>query len=140
MLNSVKKYVLLFLGTLSLVLGIIGILLPVMPTTPFLLLSSFCYLRSSKKLYNWLVYHRVFGAYLYNYLTYKAVTLRTKVMALIFLWWGLIASMLLINHLHVRLFLVCVGIAVSIHLFTLKTIRKADMVKPDRSVENAQKR
>ncbi len=113
-------------------LGIIGILLPVMPTTPFLLLSSFCYLRSSKKLYNWLIYHRILGAYLYNYLTYKAVTRRIKVTALIFLWWGLIASMLLINHLHVRLFLGFIGIAVSIHLLMLRTIKKSDMVKPDR--------
>ena len=132
MLNSVKIYFLLFIGTLSLMLGIIGILLPVMPTTPFLLLSSFCYLRSSKKLYNWLIYHRILGGYLYNYLTYKAVTRRIKVTALIFLWWGLIASMLLINHLHVRLFLGFIGIAVSIHLLMLRTIKKSDMVKHDR--------
>lgn len=138
MLNSVKKYLLLFIGTLSLGLGIIGILLPVLPTTPFLLLSSFCYLRSSKRLYNWLIYHRIFGAYLYNYLTYKAVTKRTKVVALIFLWWGLTVSMLLINLLYVRLLLVFIGIAVSIHLLLLKTIKASDMIKPDQLIADNQ--
>lgn len=138
MLNSVKRYLLLFIGTLSLVLGAIGILLPVMPTTPFLLLASFCYLRSSKRLYNWLVYHKIFGAYLYNYLTYQAVTKSTKVGALIFLWWGLIVSMLLVNHPHVRLLLVCIGIAVSIHLLMLKTIKKSDMVRPEPAVGDRQ--
>lgn len=131
MLNSIKKYLLLFIGTLSLGLGIIGILLPVLPTTPFLLLSSFCYLRSSKRLYNWLIYHRIFGAYLYNYLIYKAVTRRTKIVALIFLWWGLTVPMLLINLLYVRLFLSFIGIAVSVHLLMLKTIKTSDMIKPD---------
>lgn len=138
MLNSIKKYLLLFIGTLSLGLGIIGILLPVLPTTPFLLLSSFCYLRSSKRLYNWLIYHRIFGAYLYNYLTYKAVTRRTKVVALIFLWWGLTVSMLLIDHLHIRLFLAFIGIAVSIHLLMLKTIKASEMIKPDRLIADSQ--
>ena len=138
MLNSVKKYILLFIGTLSLILGVIGILVPVMPTTPFLLISSFCYLRSSQRLYNWLIYHKILGAYLYNYLTYRAVTRSTKIMGLIFLWWGLIASMLLIDHLHVRLLLGFIGIAVSAHLFLLKTIKKEDMVKPQRPAEDQQ--
>lgn len=136
MLNSVKKYVLLFIGTLSLMLGVIGILVPVMPTTPFLLISSFCYLRSSQRLYNWLIYHKILGAYLYNYLIYKAVTKSTRIMGLIFLWWGLIASMLLIDHLYVRLLLGLIGIAVSTHLLLLKTIKKEDMVRPQRPVED----
>lgn len=131
MLNAAKKYLLLFIGTLSLILGMIGIVLPVMPTTPFLLLTAFCYLRSSKRLYNWLINHKLFGGYIYNYMTYKAVTKRTKVLGLIFLWWGLIASMLLVNLLHVRLILSAVGIGVSIHLCRLKTIKKSEMQKPE---------
>ena len=131
MLNSVRKGFLLIIGTLSLALGIIGLLLPIMPTAPFLLLSSFCYLRSSKRLYNWLIYHKIFGDYIYNYITYKAVTKSTKLFSYICLWWGIIASTLLIKHLHVRLFLLFIGIAVSVHLFTLKTIQKSEIIKPE---------
>jgi len=84
-LNLIKKYLLIFAGSLSLVLGVIGAFVPVLPTTPFLLLSAYCYLRSSKRLYNWLINHRVLGTYIYNYLTYRAITQRTRIVALIIL-------------------------------------------------------
>ena len=135
MLNSVIKGLLLIIGTLSLVLGIIGMLLPVMPTVPFLLLSAFCYLRSSERLYNWLIYHKIFGAYLYNYITYKAVTKSTKFFSYLCLWWGIMVSMLLFNYLHVRLFLLFIGIAISVHLFKLKTIQKSQIIKPEQPAQ-----
>ena len=120
--ESIKKYVLIFIGSISLALGIIGVVIPVLPTTPFLLLSSFCYIHSSKGLYNWLINHKVFGEYIYNYITYRAVKRSTKIGALIFLWVSLMISMLIVQSLHLRIFLLAVGIGVSIHLFTLKTL------------------
>ena len=126
MLKSVKKNLLILLGTLSLVLGVIGIFLPVLPTTPFLLLSSFCYLRSSDKLYNWLIHRKVLGAYIYNYLTYKAVTKATKIVSLVFLWLTLALSIILIHLWYLQALLVVVGIGVSIHLLTLKTMHGGD--------------
>lgn len=126
-MNSIKKYLLILLGSLSLILGIIGIFLPLLPTTPFLLLSSFCYVRSSKRMYNWLINHKVFGNYIYCYLTYKAVPMKTKIFAIAFLWTTMIISMLLISSLHVRLFLAIIGIGVTIHLLTLKTLRPQDL-------------
>lgn len=126
-LNSLRKYLLIFLGTLSLGLGVIGVFLPVLPTTPFLLLASFCYVRSSKRMYNWLINHKIFGAYIYCYLNYKAVPKKTKIGALIFLWTTLIVSAALVPSLHVRIFLLVVGIAVTTHLVTLKTLCLEDM-------------
>ncbi len=123
-MNSIKKYLLIFLGSLSLVLGIIGIFLPLLPTTPFLLLASFCYVRSSEKLYNWLINHKIFGNYIYCYLTYKAIPRKTKIGAIIFLWSTLIISMILLSSLHLRIFLAAVGIGVTIHLLTLKTLSR----------------
>lgn len=131
MANRIKKCLLIIIGTISLVLGITGLLLPVLPTTPFLLLSSFCYLRSSQRLYRWLMSRKVFGSYIYNYLTHKAVPRNTKVFSIIFLWITLIISMILIRHWYVRAFLVLVGIGVSIHMAMLKTILKSEMPMPE---------
>ncbi len=124
---KIKKILLIIVGSVSLVLGVIGILMPVLPTTPFLLLASFCYLRSSEKLYNWLINHHVFGPYIYNYLTYKAIPKKTKIGAIIFLWCSLIISSLIISSLHIKIFLFLIGIAVSLHIITLKTLSKENL-------------
>ncbi len=124
-----KKYLLIFLGSVSLVLGTIGIFIPVLPTTPFLLLASFCYVRSSERLYKWLINHKIFGAYIYSYLTYRAVPKNTKIGTIVFLWSTLIVSMIIVHSLHIRLFLTIVGIAVTIHLVTLKTLSREEMAE-----------
>ncbi len=121
--KSPKRYLLIIIGTISLVIGIIGIIIPVLPTTPFLLFSSFCYINSSKFLYNWLISHKIFGEYIYNYLTYGAIKRDVKIWSLIFLWLSLVISMLIVLNLHLTIFLFAVGIGVSIHLLTIKTQR-----------------
>lgn len=122
--KAIKKYLLIFGGSVSLLLGILGIFLPVLPTTPFLLLTSFCFLRSSKRLYNWLINHRILGSYIYNYVTYRAINKNTRIGAMIFLWASLSFSIFVVPNLHLRIFLIVVGVGVSIHLFTLKTMNK----------------
>jgi len=124
-MKNIKRYLLIFIGTISLVLGVAGVFLPLLPTTPFLLLSSFCYLKSSHKLHNWLLSRKVIGAYVHNYITNKAVSKSTKIFSLIMLWLTLILSIVFINHWHVRAFLLIVGIGVTIHLMSLKTITKS---------------
>ncbi len=127
---TIKKHLLIALGSLSLGFGAVGVVLPVLPTTPFLLAALYCYLRSSKRLYDWLMHNRLFGKYLYSYTTYRAVPLQTKLAALVVLWAGLITSMLLVGAIWVRLLLAVVGVAVSIHLILLKTIKAAQMQSP----------
>ena len=135
---SFKKYLLIALGSLSLGLGAVGVVVPVLPTTPFLLIALFCYLRSSRRLYDWLIHHRLFGTYLYNYVTYRAIPRQTKIGALIFLWAGLITSVILVDALFVRLILLAVGIVVSIHILSLKTITKEQQTAPNpQSVQEA---
>lgn len=131
MLNHMKKCLFIILGTLSLLLGFVGILLPLLPTTPFLLLSSVCYLRGSKRAYRWLMTRKVIGTYLYNYLTYKAIPKSKKVAAIILLWATLFLSIMLIDHWPVRILLILVGIGVSIHLFSLKTIKESELIDPN---------
>lgn len=134
---TLKQILLFALGSLSLMFGLIGIVLPVLPTTPFLLISAYCYLRSSKKLYLWLTHNRLFGKYLYNYAVHHAVPRQTKIVSIIVLWVGLVTSILLVNLLYVRLILVVVGIAVSTHLLSLRTIDAAELQTPPPLPEDA---
>ena len=121
---SIKSIALIALGSLSLALGMFGLFLPVLPTTPFLLLSSFCFLRSSEKLHKWLLSRMILGSYIHHYITYRAISFRAKIFSVVFLWATLTISILLINSWIMRAGLVVVGFAVSIHLFMLKTIKK----------------
>lgn len=122
--SPIKRILYSVVGTLMLVLGIIGMLLPILPTTPFLLLAAALYLRSSKRLYQWLIHHRLFGTYIYYYMEYRAVRLRAKVIALLLLWSTLILSMILVDHWILTLVLFIIGMLVTIHILTLKTLKK----------------
>ena len=75
----IKKIIYIFIGSVSLVLGIIGAFFPVLPTTPFLLLAAFCYMRSSRRMYQWLIHNKIFGAYVYSYVTYRAIPKKTTI-------------------------------------------------------------
>ena len=70
-LSGVKRKLLIFAGTLSLGLSVIGIVLPIIPTTPFLLLSAACYYKSSERMHKWLINHKLFGKYIKNYMEGK---------------------------------------------------------------------
>ena len=80
------KYIYLPLGFLSLALGLAGIFLPVLPTTPFLLLSAALFFRSSPSAYQWLMNHRLLGPYIRDFRESRAIPLRAKIIALSLLW------------------------------------------------------
>ena len=119
----IKKYLLIAVGCLSLAFGVIGIFLPLLPTTPFLLLAAYCFTRSSNRLYNWLIQHKVFGKYIYNYLTYRAVEPKAKVLALVFLWGTTAFSLFLLPNIYLRLLLIAVGTGVTFHILSLKVFK-----------------
>lgn len=114
------------LGVLSMGLGVAGIFLPLLPTTPLLLLSAWCFVRSSERLYKWLINHPYLGEYIRNFREYKAIPLRVKVIsvALIWLtigycivavvdkyWWAQVAMFLLAS-------------AITWHILSYATLRK----------------
>ena len=80
------KTLYIVIGTISLALGILGIFLPLLPTTPFLLLTAALYFKGSSHLYNWLLNHRYFGPYIRNYRENKAIPLRAKIVSLVLMW------------------------------------------------------
>ncbi len=128
-IKKLKKILLIITGIISFGLGVLGIFLPILPTTPFLLLASFCFYRSSDKLHNWLNNHKIFGQYLYNYMKYHAVRRRVKIGAITMLWITLSISVILVDIIYVRVLLVAIGIAVSIHILSLKTLE--NIIKND---------
>jgi len=110
-------------GTVSVGLGILGIFLPLLPTTPFLLLSAVCYSKGSEKLYNWLLDNRYFGSYIKNYREKKGIPLRAKITAIVFLNITMGYAIFFVVHyfwLKVILFLIAVG--VFIHISSMKTL------------------
>ena len=89
-MRHIFRYILVAVGTLSCVLGIIGIFVPVLPTTPFLLLSAALYFRSSPKLYRLLLNHRTLGPYIKNFREHKSIPLRVKIISVSMVWISLL--------------------------------------------------
>jgi uncharacterized membrane protein YbaN (DUF454 family) len=115
----------LFIGILSLVLGVIGIFLPVLPTTPFLLLSATLFLRSSQKLYDWLLSHPYLGEYIRNFKEYKAIPLRVKVVSVSLVWITLLYCALFVaREWWMSAMFIAIALGVSIHILKYKTLQK----------------
>jgi len=120
--NKVVKYILASLGLLSLFLGVLGIFLPLLPTTPFLLLSAALFMKSSTRLYNWLMNHKYLGKYLQNYILHKTISIRTKISAISLLWIAILASVIIIiEKVIVKIVLLAIAIAVTIHILSFKS-------------------
>lgn len=85
-MKQLIKTLLILVGSVSLVLGVLGIFLPLLPTTPFLLLSAACYIRSSEKLYQWLITHKVLGPYIQSFRSGNGIPIRAKIMAIAMVW------------------------------------------------------
>jgi len=125
-LKSIKSVLLVICGTLSLLLGAVGIFFPVLPTTPFLLLSAACYARSSVRLHSWLLNNRIFGSYIRDYQEGRGVSLRHKIAALVLLWLSIgYAAGFAVSRTWLRILLLGIAAGVTIHLCKLKT-RKGD--------------
>lgn len=84
--NRLLRWLLLGVGTLSLRVAGLGIVLPGLPVTPFVLLAAACYLRSSERLYRWLLRNRVFGSIITTWNEKRGLTLRTKLVTLALVW------------------------------------------------------
>ncbi|WAJ39649.1 YbaN family protein [Pseudomonas sp. GOM7] len=116
------RYALLAVGWLSVALGVIGIFLPVMPTTPFLLLAAACFMRSSRRFYLWLVLHPKLGPWIRDYLAGEGIPLKAKVYSLVLMWSSIALSSYLVPHFWARTFMLTSAICVSIYILRQKTL------------------
>lgn len=110
------------LGSVSLVLGVIGAFLPVLPTTPFLLLTAFLYFHSSPKCYEWLIRQPYLGSYIRDFREKKVIPLRAKVYSLVVMWVSIFCCVyFFIDILAVKIMLVCISILVSGYILSFKS-------------------
>lgn len=118
------KAIYILLGSISLMLGVIGIFVPLLPTTPFLLLSAALYFRGSPYLYEWLINHKRLGTYIRNFREHRAIPLRGKVLSVGLLWTTItISAFCFVALWWVRILLFCIAIGVSIHILSFKTLK-----------------
>lgn len=118
------KYILTALGIICVALGALGIVLPVLPTTPFLLLAAWLFLKSSNRLRTWLIEHKIFGKYIENYILYKAIPLRAKITSITFLWATILISIYIVEPIWLKILLFFIAIGVTIHISLFKTLKK----------------
>jgi uncharacterized protein len=118
-----KKVFLIFAGFLSLSLGILGIFLPLLPTTPLLLLAAACFFRSSDKLYDWITHHKIFGKYILCYQKHRAVSKKSKIVTILLLWLTMsITVIFFIESLWIKLLLLLIALGVTVHVLKLRTL------------------
>lgn len=115
-------------GSFSLGLGILGIFLPLLPTTPLLLLAAACYARGSHRFYRWLLENRYFGRYIRDWRAGRGIPRRAKVVAIVLILCTLgPATVFFVPHIAGQLVLFLIGVAVIVHLINLPT-RPPDLV------------
>ncbi len=116
------KWIYFISGTTSFFIGVAGVVLPLLPATPFLLFSAFCYARSSEKFYNKLMDSRVFGDYIKSYKSGNGMPLHAKIILILILWATiLISAFTSVDNLIIQIILFGVAIGVTIHLAIIKT-------------------
>ncbi|KNC12854.1 YbaN family protein [Pseudomonas sp. RIT-PI-a] len=115
------RYLLLGIGCASVCLGVIGIFLPIMPTTPFLLLAAACFARSSPRFHAWLLGHPRLGPLLKAYLNGKGIPLKAKVLAIGSMWISIAVSCWLVPWPWLRVLMIAVALAVTVYIALQKT-------------------
>lgn len=129
--NRIIRHVLVAAGTLFLVLGIVGVFLPVLPTTPFLLLAAACYARGSSRFYIWLMNNRLFGTYIRNYREGRGLPPKIKVIVIGLLWVTIGYSAAFAVHvLWARAILILIAVGVTTHILYIRTLRHQDGEHP----------
>ena len=119
-----KKIFLTLIGFLFLAVGIVGIFVPVLPTTPLIVFASVIFSMSNEKIYNYIANTKHLGAYVRNYQDKIGVPIKTKIISLVYLWLSLVLSCLFIEKYFIHWILLVVGVLVSLHIILLKTQSK----------------
>ncbi len=122
--NSPSKLLLIVLGWVFVGLGVIGIFLPLMPTTIFMIIAAWCFARSSDKFYKWLIYHPRFGKTIRDFHERKGMTLKSKISAIVMMVLAIsISAIFFTQKIFVRIILFSIAIGVAVYIASLKTIK-----------------
>ncbi|SFJ75508.1 hypothetical protein SAMN04487936_10453 [Halobacillus dabanensis] len=123
-MKTLKKALLIVVGWLSFAIGVAGIVLPLIPTTPLLLLAAACFIRSSNRMYNWLLSNKYFGKYIRYYREHRGIPLRAKWMGISLLWISILSSAIFfVPLLFVKILMIGVASYFTWFILKLNTIR-----------------
>lgn len=121
-LSSLLRYFYIISGFILVTIGVIGIFLPLLPTTIFLILASICFLKSSPKANEWLKNHKILGGYIDNYQNKTGLTRNAKIANILTLWTSIsLSAFLFTDEIYIRIILLAIAIGVTIHLLLIKT-------------------
>ena len=116
------KTLYIILGSIALILGTLGVFLPLLPTTPFYLLTAWFYMRSSKKLYSKVMNNKYFGTIVQDFQEDKSISLKTKIIIVSMLWCTILFSAFwAVSAWWIRLILFAIAIGVTVHILSFKT-------------------
>jgi uncharacterized protein len=122
--SNISKPIWTVLGSLFVGIGILGIFLPLLPTTPFLLLAAYSFNRGNEKMRKWFEKNKIVSTYIRNYREKKGMTLRAKMNSIFVLWLSIGISFYLVDNLYIRIILCLVLIPVTIHLILLPQLKE----------------
>ena len=118
------KILLTILGFVSLGFAILGVFLPVLPTTPLLLLAAALFLRGNRHWYEWLMNHPKFGPYISNFVVHKAIPARVKAVSVSMVWITLLnCAVFVADHWAFRAFFIILAAAITTHILSYKTLK-----------------
>jgi uncharacterized membrane protein YbaN (DUF454 family) len=124
-ISKLSKLVLILAGSVFVVLGTLGIFLPLLPTTPFLLLAAACYFRSSERFYNWLINNKWLGNYIKSYREKKSISIKIKIITLLILWLTIGYSVFfVVNIFLLEVILILIAVGVTIHILSIRTLKQ----------------
>jgi uncharacterized protein len=128
--TRIKRALFTAAGTFFLAVAAIGIILPILPTTPFLLLAAACYVEGSERMHRWLLTNRLFGSYLRNYREGKGITATNKAFTLTMLWVMILIAVIFMTDVRLyQIIMFAVPIGVSIHLLRIPTYKPQNATK-----------
>lgn len=117
------NYLCTILGFLCVGFAVLGIFLPVLPTTPWLLLAAWLFYKGNPKMRIWLLNNKYLGPYIDNYIKYRAIPLKSKIISISMLWITILFSFYIVNPILLKILLLCIAVGVTIHLLMIKTLK-----------------
>lgn len=121
---NIKKFFYTFIGLVAFLLGAIGVVLPILPTTPFLLLASFCFVRSSERFDKWFKNTKIYKKYLENFVESRSMTLKQKVSLILFSDFMILIPFIVVDNMYIRISLILLSLTKLYYfVFKVKTIK-----------------
>ena len=129
-MKSIKKYIYITIGLISVVLGAIGVILPILPTTPFLLLASYCFAKGSDRFNNWFINTKLYKNHLDSFVKERAMTLKEKICIVGFADFMLVFPLIILDSLFMK-FVILTLILIKFYyfIFKIKTITKEEKIR-----------